>query len=89
LEGEAEDRGKVLRLNAKLSIEYGDFKHCLVMKEFSKLSPGNIEHKYYGQNVGLVYIKELREKTVLVELVDKYSGPPELGDLPGPPDCDY
>lgn len=80
-EGEAEDRGKVLRLNGNVS-DHCD-KDCLVTKEFTKLDPGNIEHKYYardedGLGLGLVYIEELKEKTVIFELVEYYSGSPTL-----------
>ncbi len=80
-EDEAEDRGKVLRLNATVSIELDDYEDCLVTKEWTRLEPGNVEHKYYAPNVGLVYIEELKEKTVKVELV-AIDGPP----LPDPPD---
>jgi hypothetical protein len=33
------------------------------------LDPGTVEHKYYAPGVGLVYIEELKGKTVKVELV--------------------
>jgi hypothetical protein len=69
-EDEAEDMGKVLRLNAKVSIDYGDYEDCLKTKEWTPLEPGAIEHKYYAPGIGLVYIEELKEKTVKVELVD-------------------
>ena len=72
----AEDVGKILRLNATA----GDYEDCLEMKEWTPLEPGNVEHKYYAEDVGLVYIRELKEKTVEVELVDIYSGKP-----PDPP----
>lgn len=67
----AEDMGKVLRLNASVSIDYGDFEGCLETKEWTPLAPGEIEHKYYAPGVGLVFIKELKGKTVQVELIDK------------------
>ena len=76
-EGEAEDRGKVLRLNATVSsaIEaVEDYEDCLVTKEWTGLEPGNIEHKYYAPDVGLVYIEELKGKTVKVELIDILDG---------------
>ena len=66
----AEDMGKVLRLNAKVSVTYGDYDNCEMTKEWSPLERGDIEHKYYAPGVGLVYIKELKEKTVTYELVD-------------------
>jgi len=69
-EGEAEDMGKVLKLNASVSVEYGDFEDCLKTKEWTELEPGTIEHKYYAPGVGLVYIEELKGKTVKVELVE-------------------
>jgi hypothetical protein len=69
-EDSAEDKAKVLRLNAKVSVEYGDFKNCLKTKESTPLEPGNIEHKYYAPGTGLVLIEELKEKTVRVELID-------------------
>lgn len=71
-EGEAEDMGKVLRLNARVSVEYGDHDDCLVTKEWTPLDPGVIEHKYYAPGVGLVFIEELKGKTVEVELVEIY-----------------
>jgi hypothetical protein len=69
-EDEAEDMGKVQRLNASVSIDYGDYKDCLKTKEWTPLDPGAIEHKFYAPGVGLVYIEELKEKTVRVELID-------------------
>ncbi len=71
-EDEAEDMGKVLRLNASVSVEYGDFDDCLKTKEWTPLEPGEIEHKYYAPGLGLVFIEELKGKTVNVELVDVY-----------------
>ncbi|MDH4239922.1 MAG: hypothetical protein OEW48_10205 [Phycisphaerae bacterium] len=74
-EGEAEDMGKVLRLDAKVSLEsedFDDFEGCLKTKEWTPLDPGVIEHKYYAPGLGLVFIEELKEKTVKVELVEVY-----------------
>lgn len=68
-EDEAEDMGKVLRLNARVSIDFGDFEGCLVTKEWTVLEPGHVEHKYYCPGAGLVHVEELKEKTVLVDLV--------------------
>ena len=69
-EGEAEDMGKVLRLDVNVSIDLDDYEGCLKTKEWTPLEPGAIEHKYYAPGVGLVYIEELMEKTVEVELVE-------------------
>ncbi len=69
-EDEAEDMGKVLRLNATVSVAYGSFTNCLKTKEWTPLEPGAVEHKYYAPNVGLVLINELKGKTVRVELIE-------------------
>lgn len=86
-EDEAEDRGKVLRIDAAVSIDFDDFEGCLVTKEWTGLEPGNVEHKFYAPGVGLVYIQELKEKTVHVELVEMYDGMPDLTGLPEAPAC--
>ena len=39
---------------------------------WTPLEPGEIEHKYYAPGVGLVFIEELKGKTVEVELVNVY-----------------
>lgn len=76
LEDEAEDMAAVLRLNASVSIDVGEYTGCLVTKEWTTLEPGSIEHKYYclkpktnGNTPGLVFIEELQGKTVYVEFV--------------------
>jgi hypothetical protein len=69
-EDEAEDMGKILRLNATVSVAYGSFTNCLKTKEWTQLDHGVIEHKYYAPNVGLVLINELKGKTVRVELIE-------------------
>ncbi len=70
---DAQDRAKVLRLNAKVDLEDGEsYENCLKTKEWTALDPGVIEHKYYAPGVGLVLIEELKGKTVRVELIDKF-----------------
>src|SRR6185295_16967018 len=67
--GVAQDRAKVLRLNARVSTEVGDYVNCLKTKEWSPLELGVVEHKFYcPQGGGLVLIEELKTKTVRTEL---------------------
>lgn len=73
----AEDFGKVLKLNSTVSIDLGEFEDCLKTKEWTPLEPGEIEHKFYAPGVGLVFIEELKGKTVEVELIS-------IGDIPIP-----
>jgi hypothetical protein len=81
-EGEAEDVGKVLKVKAKCEDPDGnESEECMVMKEWTALEPGNIEHKIYYPGKGLVHIKELKEKTVEVDLVEIRADIPDLGDF--------
>ena len=73
-EDEAEDWGAVLRNNAKVTIDYGDFEACLMTREWTPLAPGEIEHKFYcpepgNPGPGLMFVEELKGKTVYVEYV--------------------
>jgi hypothetical protein len=83
-EDEAEDRAKILRLNADVSIEFGEYAGCLMTKEYTPLSPGDIEHKFYCRlgegGFGLMLVNELKGKTRRVEYIG--SGLP-AGDFPG------
>lgn len=81
-EENAEDWGAVLRLNAKVAIDYMDseFEGCLMTREWTPLEPGEIEHKFYCPELGnpgpgLMFIEELKGKTVYVEFI----GPGPLG----------
>jgi hypothetical protein len=72
-EDQAEDRATILRLNAGVSIEFGEYAGCLVSKESTPLDPGSVEHKFYcslsrGGN-GLMLVNELKGKTRRVEYV--------------------
>ena len=71
-EDEAEDMAKVLKLNAYVELEsFGPFTDCLKTKEWTPLERGSIEHKYYcsQSGPGLVFIEELKGKTVYVEYI--------------------
>lgn len=90
-EGNAEDQGKVTRLNASISIDWMGYESgpvCLKTKEWTALEPGNVEHKFYCKvsdgGVGLMLINELKGKTVRVE----YIGPTlPAGDFPMEGEC--
>lgn len=68
---DAQDMAKVQRLNAIVDLDDGEppYENCLKTKEWTPLSPGEIEQKFYAPGVGLVLIKELKGKTVRVELI--------------------
>jgi hypothetical protein len=69
-EGEAEDWGKVLRLNGKVSLQNGDaYEDCLVTKEGSTSELGEIEQKFYSLGFGMVLNFEHHGKRVRWELI--------------------
>jgi hypothetical protein len=68
-EGEAEDLGKVLRLDARVSVPYGDFFGCLETMDWTPLEPGHREHKFYCAETGLVLEVSPRDGRQRNELV--------------------
>ncbi|MBI4789417.1 MAG: hypothetical protein HY782_20500 [Chloroflexi bacterium] len=52
--GVAEDKATVLKLNETLRVPHGRFTNVLVIKEFTPLEPGVVEHKYYAPGVGQI-----------------------------------
>jgi hypothetical protein len=50
--GHAEDRYRVLRLNAHASTPVASSRHALLTKETTALEPGVIDHKYYIRGIG-------------------------------------
>ena len=66
--GEAEDRGRVLNLNASVTVPYGTFSGCLETEDTTPLEPEVLEHKYYCPGVGTVLEVDLEEDT-RIELI--------------------
>ena len=54
LKGEAEDRGRVLSLDRKVTVPFGSFDHLLLTEDSTPLEPDATEHKYYAKDVGSV-----------------------------------
>jgi hypothetical protein len=57
--GHAEDRYRVLRLNAHVSTPAASSRHALLTKETTALEPGVIDHKYYIRGIG-----DVSERTI-------------------------
>lgn len=67
---QAEDRARVMRLNAKVELNNGNsYEDCLLTKEWSTLELGDIEQKFYAKGVGLVLNFEHHGKRVRIELI--------------------
>ncbi|WP_052323988.1 hypothetical protein [Flavihumibacter sp. ZG627] len=58
----AEDEAQVIGVNLTIETPLGTYTNCLKTKNWSKLEPGIIEHKYYAPGVGLVKEVNLQEK---------------------------
>ena len=52
--GEAEDRGEILRLDARAEVPFGSFGELLLTEETTPLEPDVVEHKFYAKGVGPV-----------------------------------
>jgi len=48
----AEDMAQVLGLTDSVTVDYGHFENCLKTKEWTRLSEGVVENKYYATGVG-------------------------------------
>jgi hypothetical protein len=52
--GVAEDEGKILSLDEQVQVPYRHFKRTLMTKDFTRLEPRQLEHKFYARGVGPV-----------------------------------
>jgi membrane-associated phospholipid phosphatase len=53
-EGEAEDRARILSLDAQQRVPVGSFDALLMTKDTTPLEPKVLEHKYYAKGIGPV-----------------------------------
>jgi len=67
----AEDAAKVVGVDRQVTTGLGTFDGCLVTKEWSPLSLGSVEHKYYCPDAaGLVLVREFHGKTTIAEAIE-------------------
>jgi hypothetical protein len=66
--GVAEDRGKVLAVDASVSTPFGVWiNQVLLTKDYSAIEPG-VEHKFYVPGIGLVKSADVKGGSEVVEL---------------------
>lgn len=85
--GDAEDLGMIFSVTGDASVDgYSCDGHCVVIRDFTPLEPGNESHKYYAAGVGLILAidPETGDREVLVDFTP---GPPPSPDTApiGPP----
>lgn len=73
LEGEAEDRGRIVDTAATRTTAYGAWDDLLETEDTTPLEPGLVEHKFYARGIGLV-LEENRTDDEVVELVEWQEG---------------
>ena len=78
--GIAEDQAKVIGITIHVSLKRADARQpseidgCLKTKEWTQLSTGKVEQKYYCPGVGLVAVDEHHGKQLRFELTDPSAG---------------
>jgi hypothetical protein len=66
--GVAEDKARVVDLDATVRVPFGTFHHCLKSEEFTPLEPAVLENKFYCPGVGIVRERDVRGGTVSTAL---------------------
>ena len=64
--GHAEDRARVITLDAQVKVPYGRFDDALETEDTAPIGNAGVEHKYYARGVGLVLAASGGEREELV-----------------------
>ena len=67
--GHAEDQFTAVSLSARVHTAAASSKHALLTKEFTRLEPGVLDHKYYVRGIGTVLEQTVRGGSERNELV--------------------
>ena len=67
--GEAEDMGEVLSLDRSVTVPYGTYEHCILIRDIDPFEPDVEEHKYYAQGIGVVAELTVKGGDERVELI--------------------
>jgi hypothetical protein len=62
--GVAEDKARVVDLDATVTVPYRRFHHCLRSEEFTRLEPTVLENKFYCPGIGIVKERDVRGGSV-------------------------
>ena len=54
--GEAEDAARIEAVDIRVATRLGRFRECIKTRETTTLSPGDVEYKFYCENIGLVRV---------------------------------
>ena len=67
--GVAEDRGEIVAIGDSVTVPFGTFNDCLVVKEWNPLEEDSDEHKYSCANVGFTVLELSLEDGERAELI--------------------
>jgi hypothetical protein len=68
--GEAEDKGRILRLGDSITVPTGSYGDVLVTEDWTPLEPKAREHKHYAPGVGVVFEELVRGGESMLRLVE-------------------
>jgi hypothetical protein len=68
--GEAEDAAEILSLDEWTQVPAGAYEHLLMTKDFTRLEPDVLEHKFYARGVGPVLALNVGGGTGREELIE-------------------
>ncbi len=72
--GEAEDAGEILSLEEQVEVPFGSFENVLMTKDFTPLEPDVLEHKFYAQEIGPVFVVQVSGGSSREELLSFQPG---------------
>jgi hypothetical protein len=72
--GHAEDQFTVVSLSARVRTAGASSHHALLTKEFTRLEPGVLDHKYYVRGIGTVLEQTVHGGSERNELVSVRTG---------------
>ncbi len=80
-EGEAEDQGEILDLDASAEVPFGSYSGCIVVKDINPFQPDVEEHKYYCEGAWVVLEETVEggdERVELTHLWDQHPWSPGI-----------
>jgi hypothetical protein len=81
--GQAEDQADVLKLTETVTVPAGTFTNCLKTRDYTRLSPGADENKYYCAGVGNLLTVDLPEQLGMREELSSITGAATDGGTSG------
>jgi hypothetical protein len=72
--GVAEDKSRIIGVDATVTAPYGTVRHCLKTAEFTDLEPDAVEYKFYCPGIGVTRGRDVRggtAQTALTRIVNR------------------